>query len=209
MYVDQEKDIYRKKGKNRGTVDEYIRDFSKKEVAMKADNEWNVMAPEDAMLMALVNSIRDNKKNKNKRKNKDKSKKDNNTSSTTNEIETKSDEQGEKKKKKPRKIPDWKKIAPKTGEPKSKVVDEKTYYWCTKCNNGEGMWVLHKEHDESYRPKMNAANKSTSSDNKAVSYASDTKDHDGPTIKVNKTLLKNAKAYIAQFKDFQEGGAQG
>ena len=57
-YVKQEKDIYRKKSRaTRGRVEDYMRDMNNKEVAMKSDNEWNIMSPEDAMVMALVNVL--------------------------------------------------------------------------------------------------------------------------------------------------------
>ncbi len=35
----------------------------------------------------------------------------------------------------------WKGVAPKEGEPKSKVVKGKTYYWCTYHANP--LWALH------------------------------------------------------------------
>ena len=57
-YVKSKKDAYRKLSRaNRGNVNTYIRDFSKKELDMKEDNEWNVVSQEDAMIMALVNSL--------------------------------------------------------------------------------------------------------------------------------------------------------
>jgi hypothetical protein len=57
-YVRQERDTYRKLARsNRGRIETYMRDMCDKEVAMKADSEWNVMSPEDAMVMLLVNAL--------------------------------------------------------------------------------------------------------------------------------------------------------
>lgn len=38
-------------------IDIYMRGFTQKEVAMKADGEWNVLSQEDAIIMALVNVL--------------------------------------------------------------------------------------------------------------------------------------------------------
>ena len=57
-YVTQDKDIFRGKSRaNRGKIETYTRDMKNKEVAMKSDNERNMMSPEDAMVMALVNVL--------------------------------------------------------------------------------------------------------------------------------------------------------
>ena len=201
-YVKQEKDIYRKKSRaTRGRVEEYMRDMNNKEVAMKSDNEWNIMSPEDAMVMALVNVLEETKiqkKNYDNKKSKD----------TGNNKVQLSDE--EKFKKKDAKIPDWKKVSPKEGGSKTKVVEDKTYYWCTKCRNGKGMWALHEKHSDEY--KYDPTKKKGTKENKKVSFATDTTSEDEskeePAIKVNKNLLTNAKAYLAQFQDFQTGGSQ-
>ena len=43
---------------------------------------------------------------------------------------------------------DWKFKPPAEGESTSKVVNGKTFYFCTiEHNNGKGMWTLHKEED--------------------------------------------------------------
>ena len=36
----------------------------------------------------------------------------------------------------------WKRVKPTNGEPLTKVVSDRTFYWCTECN----MWVIHKNH---------------------------------------------------------------
>ena len=45
-----------------------------------------------------------------------------------------------------------------------------------------------------------------------VTFTKDTKkdsNNDDPSIKVRKDLISNAKSYLSQLSDFQEGGAQG
>ena len=200
-YVRSEKDSYRKKSRaNRGNIDTYIRDFTKKELDMKEDNEWNVMSQEDAMIMALVNTLEKDKGfKKNDKKNQrttDKSKKD-----------PKSDGDKDKFSKREKFVtPAWKLVEPKEDEPKQKTVDKKKYHWCSKCNQGNGKWVLHAPSDQnsSWKPPT----RTSDSDNKKVSFASEAKSSDGPSVQVNKSLLKNAKAYLAQFPDFQNGGTQ-
>ena len=85
------------------------------------------------------------------------------------------------------------------------------------------MWALHKpeDHKSNYRASSNTntttdANKannqqksvSFSTETKDADYASSSNDDDGPSIEVHKSLLHNAKSYLAQFQDFQDGGAQ-
>ena len=81
-----------------------MRDFTQKEIAMRSDKEWNVMSPEDAMVMALVNAL-DTKSNKiDKVRTKTAGKSDKN----------KNDSKKESAKRKDERIPDWKKIPPKS-----------------------------------------------------------------------------------------------
>jgi hypothetical protein len=205
QYVTNEKDMFRKLPRaNRGNIELYIRDFTSKEVAMVTDNEWNVMSPEDAMVMALVNIIDAKKEQPTKRQ------KNNPTEELSSE---------EKQKRYEDRLPAWKKVEPKDGESMSMTKDSKEYFWCKKCRNGKGMWALHKteQHTSGYKPKpkkvsFQADAKSedtpdtTSGDNK------DNKPKTGPSqpsISVKKELLTNAKAYLAQFSDFQQGGTQG
>ena len=206
QYVSNEKDQFRKLARaNRGNVETYIRDFTSKEVAMETDNEWNVMSPEDAMVMALVNLI--DKKDKDTTKGdggrKDKLKKDDLSPE-------------EKQKRYEDRIPAWKKVDPKDGEATTMTKDSKEYFWCTKCRNGKGLWALHKteQHTSNFQHKdkrkvsfqADATDAPSSSDSSAKVESSSTKQ---PSIKVKKELLTNAKAYLAQFSDFQEGGTQG
>jgi len=43
-----------------------------------------------------------------------------------------------------KKVPDWMKKAPKSGEPKSKTKDGKTYHWCDGYGTHKPRWVIHK-----------------------------------------------------------------
>ncbi len=202
QYVENEKDGYRKLGRKRHSIDYYIRDLGLKETAMRADSQWNVMAPEDAMLLALVNGLTESsdksQKTKNKKKKTDKTK------------DSKKDKDDDPKKKR-NNIPAWKLVKPKSGEPTKKVVDGKTYYFCTKCREGDGMWALHETHDDSFvsKSKKSDSKKDEKDKHKKVAFSTDTKSDDGPAVQVKKSLLKNAKAYLAQFEDFGKGGTQG
>lgn len=214
-YAEMERDSFRKKSKaTRGPIENYIRDFNQKEIAMKSDNEWNVMSPEDAMVMALVTMMDKDSKKKVKNNNNDK--------------ETLSD--AEKQKRRDAKIPEWKKKAPKEGDPTSVTKDDKTYHWCLKCREGKGLWALHeqKDHKSDFTPRSQRKDK-----DKTVAFAAGTKVDDettstpaptsysdaakkssskpstDPSIQVKKDLLNNVKAYLAQYSDFQEGGTQG
>ena len=214
QYVSNEKDLFRKLARaNRGTVDQYIRDMTSKQVAMEADSEWNKMSPEDAMVMALVTMMDSDK-------------------SSTKPSTTKSDESNltpeERQKRYEDRIPEWKKVEPKNDEPTTMSKNNKTYNWCKKCRNGKGMWALHTTDEH----KGNTFSKSKTDENKKkVSFQTDTsstssktssnpptsttdsskteKQGTTPSIKVKKELLTNAKAYLAQFQDFPKGGALG
>jgi len=43
-----------------------------------------------------------------------------------------------------KKVPDWMKKAPKSGEPKSKTKDGKTYHWCNGYGTHKPCWVIRK-----------------------------------------------------------------
>ena len=207
-YVRAEKDSYRKLTRaNRGNIDRYIRDFTKKELDMKEDNEWNVVSQEDAMIMALVNSLEQKSKKK-------KVKRNNQRKDTEKDDENCEDDEKDKKRKWV--TPEWKLTKPKLNEPHEKVVNGRTYYFCPKCNKGDGMWALHKPSDHKDNWKVSKPEKETK---KSVSFSAETKggekedvsddDSDGPSIEVHKSLIHNAKSYLAQFQNFQEGGTQG
>jgi hypothetical protein len=200
---------------NRGKVDEYIRDMTSKQVAMEADNEWNKMSAEDAMVMAFV-TMMDNDKPPTSSSSKPSSNPDHQNDNLTPE---------ERQKRYEDRIPEWKKVAPQGDEPTTMIKNGKTYHWCTKCRNGKGMWALHKTEDHRgySKPKSEEAKKkvsfqtdtstesskqSTPSSSKSTSSSKE-KPSSGPSIQIKKELLTNAKAYLAQFQDFPKGGAQG
>ena len=64
---------------------------------------------------------------------------------------------GAKKEKKKHKETDWKLKGPKPGEPKTKVVNGKTYNWCPYHNDNKGKWVIHKVSECTFNPQ-NATN---------------------------------------------------
>jgi hypothetical protein len=212
QYVTNEKDAFRKLSRaNRGTVDDYIRDMTSKQVAMEADNEWNKMSPEDAMVMALVTMMDDKSSTKS-------------TKLSNQDRDQLSPE--ERQKRYEDRIPEWKKVAPIDGEPKTITKKDKKYHWCTKCRNGKGMWALHttEEHkgnsyskqkkEETTKKKVSfqTDTTSTTTSQSKTSSTSDTKSSTNdestskPSIQVKKEILQNAKAYLAQFQDFPNGG---
>lgn len=210
QYVSNEKDQFRKLARaNRGHIEFYIRDFTSKEVAMVTDNEWNVMSPEDTMVVALVNLIDVNDKNHSK----------NNSKNDKGRADTKKDNLSseEKQKRYEDRIPAWKKVAPKDGEPTTMTKDGKVYFWCTKCRNGKGMWALHitEQHTSNFhdKEKKKVAFQADVTDIPSSSDSNEKTDQSSSTkqssIQVKKELLTNAKAYLAQFSDFQKGGTQG
>ena len=176
---------------------------------MREDKEWNATSPEDQMIMALVSvlestqSKKDDKK-KDSKKDKDKSKKDDKNKDKENKDPKVKLTNAEKWKQRDDRLPEWKKVAPKDGEAKEKEVDGRTYYWCTKCRGGKGMWALHKVHDDNHKHKFRKNKDGKEKDGKAVSFADAAKKgNDSPSIQVNKELLGNARAYLAKLKDFQ------
>ena len=197
-YVKQEKDEYRDTPRaTRRTVDHYITKFGRKETAMKEDDEWNAISPEEGMILALVSMIEEKSKPKQSTKKKESEKK---SDPPIDEKEPKKPlSQEEKIKLKEARIPEWKKIEPKDNDPTQKVVDGRTYHWCKLCRQGNGMWALHKVHDSNFKPNGSKYEKESEKSPK-VSFSSDTKKEDGsaePSIKVNKELLNNAKSYLA------------
>jgi hypothetical protein len=211
-YVKQERDAYRKLARgNRGRVETYMRDMCDKEVAMKADKEWNVMSPEDAMVMSLVTALElatVSKKSGQKKKNPPKD------SIDKKREEVNSADVNTEKKRRDDRIPDWKKDPPKDNST-TKEMNDKTYHWCGKCRDGKGQWALHKESDHRIFKKKSEDDKATA--NKKVSFkAALTGEEDSddqstssqePKIQVSQSILKNAKAYLAQFQDFPKGGS--
>ena len=109
------------------------------------------MSQEDAMIMALAGMLEQNIKYKH-REPKSKS-----NGQDKSNVKTNDNESGSTNKKTGWKISEWKKIAPKDGEPKEKEVNGKNYWWCAKCRQGEGMWARHKEqdHKENFQKEAN------------------------------------------------------
>jgi hypothetical protein len=209
-YVKQEKDLYRKLPRTgRGNINKYIRDFCDKEVAMKTDHEWNVMSPEDTMVMALVNLLEDKDSNSSN-ETKTKPKSTNPSTDKESKPEKKPLSNEEKAKRRDAKIPDWKKVPPKEGESSTIVKDNRTYHYCTKCRNGKGMWALHTTDQHSSNYKAPSSPGRSEKREKTVTFESPKSSSDEPSIKIKKNLLTNAKAYLAQFtdQDFQEGGSE-
>lgn len=210
-YVQRKHDDIRDGTKAKGSVDDWWKIFKDKEISMRADEKWNVMSQEDALLIALMGVVEGSSKKGGKQSSK--------KSEDTKKSGTSKLTDAEKKARKEAKYPDWKKKGPAEGESTTKEVDGRTYHYCKKCRDGEGLWSLHKETEHTSNFKQpaksdskgkdsNKNNSSSSNNKKKVGFNANTKKEDGPTIKVNKDLLKNAKAYLAKFSDFQDGGAQ-
>ena len=175
---------------------------------METDREWNVLSPEDNMIMALVGYLesQDGKTTKTRKtkKKKDNSKKDDEDSEKT----TGKDENKEKKK---GGYPEWKTIAPKEGEPTTKTVDGKEFHFCTKCRGGKGLWARHKEkdHKNGFKPDNSKNGNSGGQNSKQGTDKNANSNGNDPSIQVRKDLLSNAKAFLAARQDFQGGGVQG
>ena len=215
-YVNTERDNYRDTPKSsRMTIEKYMTKFQKKETAMKNDDIWNVASPEDAMIMALLTTLEkqsDSNKSTGGSRQREKTQ-DADWSTLTDE---------EKQKRRESKIPAWKKVTPKDGEESTKDKDGRKYYWCKLCRQGKGMWAMHSEHKDDFRPQRKQKQDDTDavSSEKKVSFAIESeattdkttddkaKDDDKPKAKVKKALLDNARSYLAQFdgQDFQQGG---
>ena len=69
-------------------------------------------------------------------------------------------------KKKKSGIQPWMLIAPKDGEPKVMMKNEKAYNWCPKCANGAGQWVRHEpaDHSDGFKSKKKSSENSRSKD---------------------------------------------
>ena len=207
-FVKNEKDIYSETPRSgRNSIDKYMKKFKNKEVRMKHSKEWNVMSPKDAMVMALVNFLEEKPDNSKK----DSIKKPKGDKGESNTIELTPAEQANHREDR---IPDWKKVEPKEDSTSPMERDGHTYYWCTKCCSGKGMWALHskEEHKDNFKFKSTTSEETSKvkddKENKIEKRVSFKEESGTPSIKVKKSLLKNAKSYLAQFQDFQEGGSQ-
>ena len=94
------------------------------------------------------------------------------------------------------------------------MVGDRKFYWCTKCRDGQGMWAMHKVHNDNFKllQRQAQADKNVSDEvtAKKVSFnVSENMDEENDLqIQVKEDLLNNAKAYMSQFLDFQEGGVR-
>ena len=199
---------------SRDSINDLIRKISAKQTRMETKNSWNAMSQEDIMLMSLVGML-ESKKSKEKAS---KSTKSASAMVVTDAENQMIDASSTSNKTKRKEIPEWKKQPPAEGEPKEKMVNNRQYYWCAKCRAGQGMWAMHKEQEhqddfKAIRRQMRETHSKTEGNGKKVTFNvtkdADT-DDDNPNvqIKVKDELLNNAKAYLSQFTDFQEGGTQ-
>ena len=186
---------------SRETVDQIIAAICAKQTRMISDKEWNVLSPEETMIMTLATFIENNPGGKTKKK-KDNKKND---SKKDEKKDTKKDDQSNEKESK---VALWKRTAPKPGEPTTMERNGRTYHFCRKCNKGNGMWVMHeeKDHKDNFKPNFDKDKNGKSNNSKSNN---DDKSTDDPSIQVRKDLLNNAKAFLAARKDFQAGGTRG
>ncbi len=228
-YAANERDKYRDTPKaNRLTIDKYMTQFQKKETAMRNENKWNVISPEDSMIMALFSAL-DNKTSTDTSSNKSRRQRKNDLDSSNKDGNKEPLTDTERKERKESRIPSWKKVAPKEDEPTTIAKDDRTYHWCTKCRDSEGMWALHASdgHKDNFTkststgPKKSSSSDTQKGTKKNVSFQAETtstadnKENEGnssePKARVKSSLMKNARAYLAQLEartDFHEGGAQ-
>ena len=193
----------------RSSINDLIKKICAKQTRMEVKNTWNALSQEDAMIMSLVGYL-DKAKNASK-----KSGSSSNGGSSNGNNTEKKETNGNKPRSRDSKIPDWKKEAPKVDEPKEKMVGNRKFYWCTKCRDGQGMWAMHKVHNDNFKllQRQAQADKNVSDEvtAKKVSFnVSENMDEENDLqIQVKEDLLNNAKAYMSQFLDFQEGGVRG
>jgi hypothetical protein len=123
-FIKRKKDAY-EEGDIDLTPTELMESTVNKYNGLRQQGRWNVTSEQDekiialqAQIQALLTSSRKIKKVKGE------------TSQPTTRI---------------RKLPDWAYIAPKPGEPETKTVNGKTYYWC----NNHHVWSLNPKHTTS------------------------------------------------------------
>ena len=123
-YIKKKEDLYEEGG---DVTHEQLMDWALNKYRTRKENgQWCQKTNEEETIIALQAQVKTLMAHKNK-KSGDKDKKD----------KKKADKKGDKKKKK--EPPAWTKVAPKDGEPKSKTVDDKTFYWC----ETHEAWVRH------------------------------------------------------------------
>lgn len=124
-YIKKKEDLYEEGG---DVTHEQLMDWALNKYRTRKENgQWCQKTTEEETIIALQAQVKTLMAHKNKAS-VDKDKKD----------AKKKAKKGDKKKKKD--PPAWMKVAPKDGEPKSKTVDDKTFYWC----ENHDAWVRHK-----------------------------------------------------------------
>ena len=110
---------------------------------MRGENLWNRPTPEQAQILSLAAMIQGGKTSKGP---------DKGTVSKTNSSDSNSSNEASKSKER-NGIKPWMLEAPKDGDPKTIIKNDKDYHWCPKCAKGAGQWVRHKpsEHSEDFR----------------------------------------------------------
>ena len=187
---------------NRSTVDQLITMLAAKQTRMKSDKEWNVVSPEEAMVMSLVSFI-EKKEGKSTSSSKKGKKTDTDTTSTKPEEGKRlTDEEYDAR------LPAWKKEKPKEGDPATVERNDRKYHWCTKCRRGKGMWSMHQTTEHRGKPPNPKANNSRPQSAQSTKSTTEGSKETEPEIQVRKDLLNNAKAFLAARKDFQDGGTQ-
>ena len=146
-YIQRKRDAY-DEGEN-VTENSLMNDAENKFNNIKLEGKWNALSPDQEKIMALTAKF-NQLKDKNLKLSKE----------ITDPKSVKNNKKSSKKKKKSKKRKDdekyaWKKIPPKEGEPRIKVVDGKTYYWC----EDHMAWVLHKPKDCDLRKERLAEEK--------------------------------------------------
>ena len=168
-YINRKKENYEEGGNI--TVDSILSDALNKFQSLKNEGLWQSKVEKDDKIVALTTQFQQMK---------DTLLKDKNLRLSDN---VKSKSKGGKKQNKPKskaakkkqrdQVEAWKKVAPKTGEPQTKVHSNgKTYYWC----EDHMMWCIHKPADCEERKKRVAAQEAKNKANKnnalAASFAS-------------------------------------
>ena len=125
---------------HRSSINELIKKIYAKQTRMEIKNTWNAMLQEDAMIMSLVGYLEQAK---------DAPKKSG--SSSNGNSSSKESNGNNSKPKNSYVVPEWKKEAPKAGEPKEKMVGNRKFYWCVKCRNSQGMWAMHQVHNDHFK----------------------------------------------------------
>lgn len=138
-YIQEKQDRY-----NEGTdytVDQLLMLAENKYKELVEAEEWNQPTEEQKKIIALTDQL-----GKFEKANKDLSKKlkagnsNNGTKSSKQDHNKRTSKQSNKDKPK---YPEWKHQEPGTGDPRSKTVKGKTYYWC----KHHKLWTAHKEAD--------------------------------------------------------------